>query len=265
MVRSRPAAAVLVLVLVMAGACVAQAFGRFTYGVLLPSIRDDMLGSNGAAGLLGTINVAAYLLGTIIIATLSTRLSLVALIRIGLCLSTSGLLLASSAQTALVLGLALVLMGLGGAAIWIPSPRVAASVLPPHRRGLAAGLVGMGIGVGIVFAGQLSDVMRHGRGDEAWRDVYRVEGSIAVVVLVAAFALLRHDDAAPTTVTTTATTRPRATATTATGGATGTVGATAGAAGTTAGASGTTAGASGRTPPVPIAVTRAHDQPRPTA
>ena len=51
----------LVVVLVMAGACVAQAFGRFTYGVLLPAVRDDMLGSNRAAGLLGTVNVAAYL------------------------------------------------------------------------------------------------------------------------------------------------------------------------------------------------------------
>jgi hypothetical protein len=34
--RTRSSSAVLVVVLVMAGACVAQAFGRFTYGVILP-------------------------------------------------------------------------------------------------------------------------------------------------------------------------------------------------------------------------------------
>ena len=88
-------------------------------------------------------------------------------------------------------------MGLGGAAIWIPSPRVAASALPPQRRGLAAGLVGMGIGIGIVFAGQLSDALRHSQGDEAWRAVYRVEGLIGAVVLVAAFAFLRHREPRP--------------------------------------------------------------------
>ncbi|MET0324667.1 MAG: MFS transporter [Ilumatobacteraceae bacterium] len=198
--RSRPASAVLVVVLVMAGACVAQAFGRFTYGVLLPAVRDDMLGSNRAAGLIGTVNVTAYLVGTVLVATLSKRITLVWLIRIGLCLSTVGLLLASVAGNGLALAGALVLTGLGGAAIWIPSPRVAASVLPPARRGLAAGLIGMGIGIGIVFAGQLSDALRHDHGDAARRDVYRVEGSVGAVVLVAAFAFLRHREAEPTVV-----------------------------------------------------------------
>ena len=187
----------LVLALVMAGACVAQSFGRFTYGVILPAVRDDLLGSNRLAGLLGTVNVAAYLAGAIAVAAASARLGLVGLVRTGLCLSTSGLLLASFAPNALVLGVALALMGLGGAAIWIPSPRLAAAALPPARRGLAAGFVGMGIGIGIVFAGQLSDVLRHGQGDESWRDVYLVEGLIAVAVLVLTFALLRHREPEP--------------------------------------------------------------------
>jgi MFS family permease len=185
-----------VVVLVMAGACVAQAFGRFTYGVILPAVRDDLLGSsNGSAGFLGTVNVAAYFVGTIVVATVSARLTLVRLIRVGLCLSTSGLLLASFAGNAAALGAGLVLMGLGGAAIWIPSPRVASAALPPHRRGVASGLVGMGIGLGIVFAGQLSDAMRHGRGDDSWRAVYRIEGFIGCGVLVAAFVFLRHREA----------------------------------------------------------------------
>jgi len=180
----------------MAGACVAQSFGRFTYGVVLPAVRDDLLGSNVAAGLLGTLNVTAYLAGTVVVASVSTRIALVTLIRIGLGLSTSGLLFASIATNAIMLVCALVAMGLGGAAIWIPSPRVASAVLPPQRRGLAAGLVGTGIGIGMVFAGRLSDALRHGQGDESWRDVYRVEGLIGVGVLVAALALLRHRELA---------------------------------------------------------------------
>lgn len=185
------AAAVLGLALVMAGACVAQSFGRFTYGVILPAVRDDLLGSNRAAGLLGTVNVAAYLVGAIVVASVSSRLAMVQLVRIGLCLSTGGLLVASFATRVEVLGLGLGAMGLGGAAIWIPSPRLAAALLTPRRRGLAAGLVGMGIGIGIVFAGQLSDVLRDRQGDGAWRDVYRIEATIAVVVLVATVAFFR--------------------------------------------------------------------------
>ncbi|MDG1367104.1 MAG: hypothetical protein P8P85_08615, partial [Acidimicrobiales bacterium] len=49
----------LVIGLVMATACIAQAFGRFTWGVVLPGARDDLLdGSNTVAGLFGTLNVA---------------------------------------------------------------------------------------------------------------------------------------------------------------------------------------------------------------
>src|SRR5690606_23789686 len=41
-----------VVVLVALGAAVAQAFGRFTYSVLLPAVRDDLGVSNTVAGLL---------------------------------------------------------------------------------------------------------------------------------------------------------------------------------------------------------------------
>ena len=104
-------------------------------------------------------------------------------------LSTGGLLLASFATHVRVLAVALSSMGLGGAAIWIPSPRVAVGGAAPRASGLAAGLVGMGIGIGIVFAGRLADALRHGGGDASWRDVYRVEAAIGSVVLVAALAV----------------------------------------------------------------------------
>jgi len=192
--RRRVAPMVLVLAVVMAATCVAQAFGRFTYGIVLPAVRDDLLGSNRTAGLVGTLNVGAYLAGTLAVAAISTRLRPVALVRLGLCLSTSGLLLASQAERAPALAAGLVVTGLGGAAIWIPSPRLAAAVLPPHRRGFAAGLVGTGMGAGLVLAGWLADVLRTDAGGVAWRDVYRVEGAVGVVVLVATLLVLRDEE-----------------------------------------------------------------------
>lgn len=182
----------LVLALVALSACVAQAFGRFSYGVVLTAVRDDLLGSNIAAGLLGTANVGAYLVGTVLVAGRSSRTSPIGLMCTGLVLSTGGLLLASWAGSAAVLAIALVMMGLGGAAIWIPTPRVASGVLPPSRRGLATGFIGVGIGAGIVFAGRLADVLRRGSDEGWWRQLYRIEAMIAVGVLVATFVLLRR-------------------------------------------------------------------------
>jgi predicted MFS family arabinose efflux permease len=190
---SRRERAWLVIALVMASACVAQSFGRFTWGVILPDARDDLLdGSNTLAGLFATLNVTAYLLGTLAVSWASARVTLVGLIRIGLVLSTSSIGLAAIAPNGVVLAFALFVMGLGGAVIWIPSPAIAARLLPPERSGFAVGLVGSGIGMGLVFVGQMAAWLdRRSDDGDVWQTLYRIEFAIAVVVLVGVFAALR--------------------------------------------------------------------------
>lgn len=184
------------LLIVMLAAAVAQAFGRFTFGVLLPDIREDVLdGSNSLAGLLGTANTFAYLAGALILGSAASRLTPVNWIRVGLVFSVSGISLAVFAPNGVVLAGALVLMGLGGAAIWIPSPGMATSVLSPQRRGLAAGMMGSGIGIGLVFSGQLNNlVIDQGR---TWRTVYGVQSLIGVGALLLAVLILRSHHRSP--------------------------------------------------------------------
>lgn len=187
------------IVLVMAATCVAQAFGRFTWGAVLPDARDDLLnGSNTMAGFLGTLNVTAYLLGTLAVSWAASKVTLVQLMRIGLTVSTCGLGLASFAQAGPVLGVALVTMGFGGAMIWIPAPAISVRSLPPHRSGLAVGLVGSGIGVGLVFVGQTTAYLdRHSDSTDVWRTMYRIEFAIAILVLIGTFTFLRSSGDRP--------------------------------------------------------------------
>lgn len=188
----------MVLVTVALGAAVAQGFGRFTYGVVLPEVRDDLLsGSNTLAGLLGTANTFAYLAGALLVAAAANRMAPVTMVRSGLVLSVSGLGLASLAPNGIVLGVALVLMGLGGAAIWIPSPGLATAAVSDKWRGVAVGLMGSGVGIGIVFSGQLhARVVDAGR---SWQTVYAVETGLGLVTIVlAAWALGRRGAAKPT-------------------------------------------------------------------
>ena len=180
--------------LVGLAATVAQAFGRFTYSVLLPAVRDDLGLSNSLAGFLGTVNVAAYLLGTLLVIRATARLRLVTLLRTGMVLAVVGLAGASIAPGGPALAVALVVLGLGGACIWIPSPALAAAAVPDERRGVAVGLIGAGIGLGIVSAGQLATVLRDRLGDQAWQDVYRIEAVIGLVVAVVIIGVLRPAD-----------------------------------------------------------------------
>ncbi|MDA3040854.1 MAG: YbfB/YjiJ family MFS transporter, partial [Actinomycetota bacterium] len=117
--------------LVAAVAAVAQSFGRFTYGVLLPAIRDDLGLSNTVAGSLGTANVAAYLVGTLTVASIAGRLRLLVIMRLGMVMAITGLGLAAIAPGARTLAAALSLAGFGGAFAWIPAPVVAARALAP--------------------------------------------------------------------------------------------------------------------------------------
>ncbi|MEM7340247.1 MAG: MFS transporter [Actinomycetota bacterium] len=181
------------------GAAVAQSFGRFAFGALLPAIRDDLGFSNTIAGSLGTVNVGAYLVGSLAVAMLSGRWRLLPVLRLGVVLATAGLVLALIAPSPWVLAVAMFASGFGGALVWIPSPAIAAAALSPERRNIAVAVLGSGIGFGILFVGQLGAVLRNGDGaaDDSWRTAYLVMAVIAAGVLLATYTVVRHAQQRP--------------------------------------------------------------------
>lgn len=172
------------LVVILLASMVAQSFGRFTYPVLLKAINDDLLGSLSKAGSLGTVSLAAYLIGTAAVSWLSTRTEPGRLIKVGLVASAVGLALLATSTGFLSLAAGLFVAGLGSAAVWVPAPGLAASIVGPERGGMAIGVVGSGIGLGIFVVGPLTNLVRNSAGVGAWRPVYAIETAAAVVVAV---------------------------------------------------------------------------------
>ena len=186
-----------VVVLVAFVAAVAQSFGRFTLGVVLPAVRDDLGLSNTLAGSLATVNVGAYLLGTLVAGWATGRFRLLSIMRVGVTLVVAAMLAATLATGAVPLAGALFAMGFGGALTWIPAPVVAASAIQPERRGLAVALMASGMGLGLVFSGQLAGFARAAQGDEGWRTVYLVQAILGAVVMVGAWLLLAQRQTRP--------------------------------------------------------------------
>ncbi|WP_419932619.1 MFS transporter [Candidatus Poriferisodalis sp.] len=187
--RLTGAAAVVLMALV---AALAQSFGRFTYGVLLPAVRDDLGLSNTVAGSLATVNMAAYLVGSLIVATASSRFRLISVMRVGMVVAIIGQALATVSPGPVVLGIGLFAQGLGGALTWIPAPVITADAIAPERRGLAVGFLGAGMGLGVVFAGQLSSIVRSTMGDASWRTVYFVQLIIGAAVVAVVLLAIGH-------------------------------------------------------------------------
>jgi MFS family permease len=90
------------------------------------------------------------------------------------------------APNLVVVILAMVVTGFGGASIWIPAPAVTSSLVPERQRSLAIGAVGAGIGIGFITAGWVARSV----GDQ-WRTLYGVETVLGTVIAVALWAFLR--------------------------------------------------------------------------
>ena len=185
-----PGPRVLIPVLVLSAA-VAQGFGRFGYALLLPAVNADLVHSYAVAGLLGTLNLTAYLAGTLVVSLTAERLAPATSVRMGLLVSTAGLSVLALAPSVPVLVAGMVLSGFGGALIWVPAPGIAGSAVHPSRRGLAIGITGSGVGVGVVASSGLTAVVHAVAGPDEWRSVWGIEAVLAALVAVAALRWLR--------------------------------------------------------------------------
>lgn len=177
---------VVTIVVVAAVAGVAQTFGRFTYSLLFTDVRDDLGISNTLAGTVGTLNLVAYLTATLIVSLVVSRFGLTVVTRTGIAVSAAGIALLAWAPNLGVLIAGQIVTGLGGAAVWVTVPGIAAATLGPDRRGLAIGSAGAGLGVAVVIASTIESRV----GTNEWRTVYRIELVAALVILVLAFIVL---------------------------------------------------------------------------
>ena len=180
----------LIPVLVVA-AGVAQGFGRFGYALLLPAVNADLVHSYAVAGLLGTLNLAAYLVGTLVVSLTAERLAPATSVRTGLVLTTAGLSVLAAAPSVPVLVVGMVVAGFGGAMIWVPAPGIAGAAVRVARRGLAIGLTGSGVGVGVVASSGLTALVHAFAGPGAWRPVWGIEAVLSAVVAAVAAWWLR--------------------------------------------------------------------------
>src|SRR3954454_5112679 len=139
--------------LVLLASMVAQSFGRFTYPVLLKAIDAEVLHSLTKAGSLGTVSLGAYLVGTAVVSWASTRFDPTSIVKVGLTFSLVGILVLWRASSFGALAAGLAVAGLGSAGVWVPAPGIAANLVRPDQAGMAIGVVGAGIGLGITIVG----------------------------------------------------------------------------------------------------------------
>ena len=170
----------------------AQGFGRFGFGLVLPSMRDALGLTNGEMGTLAGIGLAAHLLSTVPSGVLAARFGTRPVVVAGLLGTAAGLAGTGLATSFVGAVLAQALVGVAGPMVIVPVLTIAARWVSPGVRGRATGLVVAGGGIGLLLAGLLVPALLAPGDPDAWR---RAWWGLALGTLAAALvaALLVRD------------------------------------------------------------------------
>jgi sugar phosphate permease len=160
----------------------AHGFGRMSYTVILPAMKDGLGFNYTQLGLLGTGNFIGYLtmaiIGGFLAAHFGTRLVITAaLILMGITMILTGL--AQSFAWAFMMRL---LTGLGNGASYVPAMALGSAWFTVQHRGFATGIVSAGIGVGTLISGLVVPPILTAFGAAGWRFSWYILGGAVLLI-----------------------------------------------------------------------------------
>lgn len=174
-------------------------FGRFSYTLLLPPMREGLRLSYTAAGLLASANLAGYLAGSLAAGRLARRFGGGAATRGALCLLALSLAWTGAAAGAWDAGAARALAGAAGAVVYVQALGLVPAWFPEGARGLASGAMHAGIGAGLVLTGLGLPLLIGIAPATGWRAGWAALALVAAAVLPLGWRFLKAPPALPGT------------------------------------------------------------------
>ena len=173
----------------------AHGFGRMSYTIILPAMKDGLQFNYTQLGLLGTGNFIGYLtmaiIGGFLAARFGSRIVITfALIVMGITMFLTGL--ANSFGFAFFMRL---LTGLGNGASYVPAMALGSAWFTMKKRGFATGIVSAGIGAGTLISGLVVPPILAAFGQNGWRFSWYILGGAVLVIsgIVYTFVLSRPE------------------------------------------------------------------------
>lgn len=171
----------------------AHGFGRMSYSVILPSMKDGLSLSYTQLGSIAMGNFIGYLLLSVIGGFLATRFGVrrvvfISLLVIGISLFLTGF--SESFSFAFIMRL---ISGMGNGSSYVPIMALPAAWFVMKKRGLATGIVSGGIGVGLFLSGIILPPIISSFGRDGWRYAWFLMGIIVFIFSFVCYAFLRNN------------------------------------------------------------------------
>jgi sugar phosphate permease len=171
----------------------AHGFGRMSYSVILPSMKDGLSLNYTQIGLIGTGNFIGYLSLAVIGGFLATRFGVRKVVSVSLMIIGIALFLTGFSETFLFAFIMRLLAGAGNGSSYVPIMALPAAWFAAKNRGLATGIVSGGIGVGLFLSGVIiPPVIKH-FGHDGWRYAWFFMGIAVFILAFACYAFLRNN------------------------------------------------------------------------
>jgi sugar phosphate permease len=170
----------------------AHGFGRMSYTVILPAMKDGLGFSNTYMGLLGTANFIGYLAMAIIGGFLAAHFGARMVITAALVLMGITMILTGMAQSFGFAFAMRLLTGLGNGASYVPAMALGSAWFAFRQRGFATGIVSAGIGLGLMIASLGVTRILAILGPNGWRISWYILGGAVLLVSVVVYKFVRN-------------------------------------------------------------------------
>lgn len=183
-----PALPVALIVWAALGIALNIGVARFTYGVMLPSLRRDLALDYLLGGALNAIHLLGYLIGTLAAPRIANRLGMAHFSSLSHGVVAAGAVICALAPQAagpfgpLVLGLGRLITGLGAGGGIMAVIVLAFAAVSAARRPLVGAVVWGGMGVATIISGLAAPVLL--ADDAGWRTAFALSALLALAIAV---------------------------------------------------------------------------------
>ena len=185
-----------IVVLALAPA-IGVGIARFAYSLVLPDMRASLDWSYAAAGFMNTVNAVGYLVGALAAASVIKRIGQFGSIFYGSLTCVIALALSAASGNFLLLSLARLAAGIGGAIAFVAGGVAAARLSQNHRNhaALLLSLYYIGPGIGIVLSGIAAPLVLAALGPGSWWIVWGALAAITALLCLALASVRADNDA----------------------------------------------------------------------
>ena len=170
----------------------AHGFGRMSYSVILPSMKEGLVLNYTQLGSIATGNFIGYLSLAIIGGFLAARFGVRRVVFVSLVVIGVSLFLTGFSKSFLFAFFMRLISGLGNGGSYVPIMALPAAWFVMRKRGLATGIVSGGIGTGLFISGIILPPIISAFDKDGWRYAWFVLGIAVFILAFVCYAFLRN-------------------------------------------------------------------------